>query len=83
MMSMTESKKKIALICGISGQDGSYLAQFLLNKNYVVWGSSRNAKGSSFANLRRFSILDKVMLLSMVPEDIHSVFMAINKIEPE
>ena len=30
-MSMTESKKKIALVCGISGQDGSYLAQFLLN----------------------------------------------------
>ena len=83
MTSTMKSNKKTALICGISGQDGSYLAQFLLNKNYVVWGSSRNAKGSSFANLRRFSILDKVMLLSMVPEDFHSVLMAIKKIEPD
>lgn len=82
-MSMTESKKKIALICGISGQDGSYLAQFLLSKNYVVWGSSRNVKGSSFANLSRFLILDKVMLLSMVPEDFHSVLTTIKKIEPD
>ena len=57
-MSMTESKKKKALICGISGQDGSYLAQLLLKKNYVVWGSSRDVKGSSFANLKRFSIVD-------------------------
>ena len=83
MMSMTESKKKIALICGISGQDGSYLAQLLLNKNYEVWGSSRDVKGSPFANLSRFSILDKVMLLSMVPEDFHSVLMTIKKIEPD
>ena len=82
-MSMMESKKKIALICGISGQDGSYLAQFLLNKNYVVWGSSRDVKVSSFANLSRLSILDKVMLLSMVPEDFQSVLMTIKKIEPD
>ena len=83
MMSMTESKKKIALICGISGQAGSYLAQLLLNKNYEVWGSSRDVKGSPFANLSRFSILDKVMLLSMVPEDFHSVLTTIKKIEPD
>ena len=31
-------KKKIALITGITGQDGSYLAEFLLNKKYVVHG---------------------------------------------
>ena len=83
MMSMLKSKNKIALICGISGQDGSYLAQFLLNKNYVVWGSSRDVKVSSFANLSRLSILDKVMLLSMVPEDFHSVLTTIKKIEPD
>jgi GDPmannose 4,6-dehydratase len=28
--------KKVALITGITGQDGAYLAEFLLNKNYVV-----------------------------------------------
>lgn len=31
------SKKKVALITGISGQDGSYLAEFLLGKGYEVW----------------------------------------------
>ena len=39
-------KKKIALITGITGQDGSYLAEFLLNKNYFVHGIKR--KSSSF-----------------------------------
>ena len=32
------SKKKIALITGITGQDGSYLTEFLLKKNYIVHG---------------------------------------------
>ena len=39
-------KKKIALITGITGQDGSYLAELLLKKNYVVHGIIR--KSSSF-----------------------------------
>jgi len=36
-------KKKIALIFGITGQDGSYLAKFLLNKNYKVFGMVRRS----------------------------------------
>ena len=36
-------KKKIALIFGITGQDGSYLASFLLNKNYIVHGVKRRS----------------------------------------
>ena len=39
-------KKKIALIFGVTGQDGSYLAELLLKKNYVVHGLIR--KSSSF-----------------------------------
>ena len=34
-------KKKIAFITGITGQDGSYLAEFLLQKNYIVHGLLR------------------------------------------
>ena len=34
-------KKKIAIIFGITGQDGSYLAELLLNKNYIVYGIKR------------------------------------------
>ena len=38
---MGKIKKKIALITGITGQDGSYLAEFLLKKNYEVHGVVR------------------------------------------
>jgi len=44
------SKKKIALIIGITGQDGSYLAEFLLKKNYIVHGMVRR---SSMPNTQR------------------------------
>ena len=47
---------KNALICGISGQDGAYLAKFLLNKGYVVFGTSRDAQVSSFRNLKKLNI---------------------------
>jgi GDPmannose 4,6-dehydratase len=74
---------KKALICGISGQDGSYLAQFLLRKGYAVWGTSRDAQGSSFGNLKKLGILDGVKLISMVPEDFRSVFMAVKQSRPD
>jgi len=36
---MTQQENKVALITGINGQDGSYLAEFLLEKGYEVWGT--------------------------------------------
>lgn len=47
---MPKSKKKCALITGVTGQDGSYLAEFLLEKGYVVYGIKR--RGSSFNTQR-------------------------------
>lgn len=79
---MTNTKKS-ALICGVSGQDGSYLAQLLLSKGYVVWGTSRDAQGSAFGNLRTLGILNQVKMLSMVPEDFRSVFMAVKLSVPD
>ena len=49
--------KKVALITGITGQDGSYLAQFLLNKNYVVHGVKR--RSSTVNNYRIDDIYKK------------------------
>ena len=46
--------KKIALITGITGQDGSYLAQYLLDKNYIVHGVKR--RSSTVNNYR----IDKI-----------------------
>ncbi|NWD75638.1 GDP-mannose 4,6-dehydratase [Pseudomonas gingeri] len=78
-----EYPKRTALICGVSGQDGAYLAKFLLGKGYTVWGTSRDAQGSSFANLKRLEILSRLKLLSMVPEDFRSVFMALKRSQPD
>ena len=47
---MTKNPQKVALITGITGQDGSYLAEFLLDKGYIVHGIKRRA--SSFNTLR-------------------------------
>lgn len=77
------SSTKVALICGVSGQDGSYLAQLLLSKGYVVWGTSRDALGSSFGNLKKLDLVDKVKLITMVPEDFRSVLVAVRNSSPD
>jgi GDPmannose 4,6-dehydratase len=78
-----EKHRKTALICGVTGQDGSYLAQLLLSKGYLLWGTSRDAQGSPLNNLRALGILDQVTMLSVVPEDFRSVFMAIRASAPD
>lgn len=40
---MSDNKQKVALITGVTGQDGAYLAEFLLNKGYIVHGVKRRA----------------------------------------
>jgi GDPmannose 4,6-dehydratase len=79
----TSMIKKTALICGVSGQDGSYLAKLLLSKGYAVFGTSRDAQGSSFSNLRKLGIQDQVTFLSMVPEDFRSVLVVLRKSNPD
>ena len=75
--------KKTALICGVSGQDGSFLAELLLSKGYAVFGTSRDAQGSSFSNLRKLGIQNQITFLSMVPEDFRSVLVALRKSNPD
>ena len=75
-MSLTPSPNptdRSALICGVNGQDGAYLAQLLLGKGYRVWGTSRDALGSSFGNLARLGIRERVRTLSLLPEDFRSL----------
>ena len=74
---------KQALICGISGQDGAYLAKFLLEKGYLVCGTSRDAQVSSFRNLLRLGIREQIKYESLVPTDFRSVLQVINKIQPD
>jgi GDPmannose 4,6-dehydratase len=72
-----------ALICGISGQDGAYLADFLLQKGYTVIGTSRDAQTSSFSNLARLGIADKIQFESMATDDFRSVLHLLRKTEPD
>jgi GDPmannose 4,6-dehydratase len=74
---------KTALICGISGQDGAYLAQLLLSKGYTVYGSSRDAQISTFRNLVRLGIRDRIQPVSMALNDFRSVLQVISKIAPD
>jgi len=73
---------KCALICGISGQDGAYLAQLLLSKDYKVVGTSRDAEAGSFSNLEKLGIKSRVTLTSMALNDFRSVLQVIAKYEP-
>jgi GDPmannose 4,6-dehydratase len=74
---------KTALILGISGQDGAYLARFLLDKGYTVCGGSRDAQINSFGNLARLGIHDRVTVESVSLNDFRSVIQALSKIEPD
>lgn len=72
-----------ALICGVNGQDGSYLARLLLDKGYEVWGTSRDIQTSSLSNLGALSIEGQINLVSMAPNDFRSVLTAVDQSDPE
>ena len=72
---------KKALITGITGQDGSYLAELLLEKGYEVYGLTRR---TSTTNHNRISgIVDKIHLISGDLLDQYSLFEAIEESEPD
>lgn len=72
---------KKALITGITGQDGSYLAEFLLEKGYEVHGVHRR---SSISNMGRIEhILDKITLHDGDLSDSSSLIRIINLIQPD
>ena len=74
---------KTALIFGISGQDGSYLSELLLTKDYHVVGSSRDAQISRFSNLVRLNIRDQVEVESASLNDFRSVLQVLKKVRPD
>src|SRR5216683_2859498 len=80
---MARSSGKVALIAGITGQDGAYLARFLLGKGYVVHGTSRDAALARLDGLIALGVCDKVALHSMSPADFQSVVQVIEKVAPD
>ena len=73
---------KCALISGITGQDGAYLAKLLLDNGYQVIGSSRDPLSSNTFNLERLSIRNEIDLISLTPNDLGSVLKALSRIQP-
>ena len=80
---MTQATPRRALICGISGQDGAYLAQLLLHKGYEVWGTSRDAEMVSFANLRALGIREQVRLVSLNLRDVGGIISLLQEARPD
>jgi GDPmannose 4,6-dehydratase len=76
-------KMKKALIFGVSGQDGAYLAKLLLGKGYTVYGTSRDAQVSTFRNLEYLGIHQQVQLESAALNDFRSVLQVLKKTQPD
>jgi len=71
-----------SLIFGISGQDGSYLSNLLLNKKNEVYGTTRNNNKKNLKNLVRLGILNKVKIIKCDIANFLSVIKLIKKIKP-
>lgn len=75
--------QKKALISGVSGQDGAYLARLLLAKGYEVHGTARDAQMSTFYNLQLLGIKDQITFHSMALNDFRSVLQVLSKVQPD
>ena len=73
--------KKRALITGITGQDGSYLAELLLSKDYEVYGLVRRVSTPNYVNIEH--ILDKITVISGDMTDTVSLMHAVKDSQPD
>ena len=63
---------KKALILGVSGQDGAFLAKFLVKKNYEVYGTTRDLNKYNLKKLAFLGIVEKINLHQLEPIDAKS-----------
>lgn len=74
---------KKAFVTGITGQDGSYLAELLLEKGYMVYGLTRRTSTQNFARIQHLIHNDQLELISGDLIDQHSLTNAIKDIQPD
>jgi GDPmannose 4,6-dehydratase len=74
---------KKALILGVSGQDGAYLAELLIGKGYEVHGTSRDHSTSSFENLKKLGVREQVIAHSLQLHSVEEVRRLFNSINPD
>jgi GDPmannose 4,6-dehydratase len=80
---MKHQKNKIALITGINGQDGSYLSEFLLSKDYVVHGTLKRNSVAENQTSRLDDTYDKIKLHYADLTDLSSLISVIQKVNPD
>lgn len=74
--------KKI-LITGITGQDGSYLAQKLIQRGYEIYGAVRRGSTPKNGRLKQLGILDKVNLIPIEATEFSNVFKTLKDLKPD
>lgn len=74
---------KVALILGIGGQDGTYLAKLLLSKGYEIHGTSRDDQVRGFDSLTVMGIRRQVQTHSMALNDFRSMFKVFRNVQPD
>lgn len=74
---------KNALITGVTGQDGAYLARFLLDKGYKVYGTFRRLSTPNFWGLQYLDIFDRVNLIPADLIDAASIIESIKISKPD
>jgi len=75
--------KKTAMISGITGQDGGYLAKLLLQKNYRVLGLYRRGATDTFSKLREHGIFDQIELLDFDLLELSNICRLLRKYQPD
>ncbi len=75
--------KKKALIIGISGQDGTYLAKLLIDKGYEVHGTSRDHELATFSGLQQLGLKNQIIFHSLALSDFRSVMSVVQKVRPQ
>ena len=74
---------KKALIFGITGQDGAYLSKLLLEKSYIISGTSRNVNSDKLLNFDYLHIKDNINMHSVSTSNYEEIYEIIKKIEPD
>lgn len=77
------AKKKKAFITGVTGQDGSYLAEFLLDKGYLVYGMSRRSSTQNYSRIEHIIHNPNFALVSGDLMDQHSMTNALSEVQPD
>ena len=73
---------KTALITGINGQDGSYLAELLLDKGYEVWGTIRRNSSPEYNTTRVDHVFNRINLVYADLTDMSSLVSVLQKSKP-